>query len=547
MRPLSIIFISIVSVFSFSCKEIALKKDDHTANKKDTVKISVLQTADIHGQLDTHPELFWENEKIVFKNRGGLAHIKTLFEEERAKNPGNTIIVDGGDLIQGSGYTALSKGAVLPEIIKHMNYDVLIPGNWEVVYGKNQMLSILNNYETPVIAQNMYHQENHKNLFPSHWIKEIDGVKLGFIGVNDPDVPIRQNPEFSKGIEFSGLDETLKEQIQQLKSKEKVDVLFLVTHFGIFKQVELANNPVSKEVDYILGNDTHERLRTPIEGKFAKVTEPGAFGSFVGKLTLYIVDGEIVLDEYELIDVDPEKYNADPKINELITKAKAPYKEEMEEIIGYTNVPLFRYLTVENPLDNMITNAAKWKTGVDIAISNGFRFGNPVVPIDGKPAPITKANLWNWLPVNEKIKTGKASGTQIKEWLEKEIHNAFAENATERFGGWLVRFAGMQVDFKLNAEKGKKINWIKVGGQPIQDDKMYSISACVRPGDPIHNLCRMSNVEDVEVKDYTIHNAVEDYLVKFSPVSPKLEKRAYCDDLGVHSFSTVPNTKYKFK
>lgn len=547
MRPLSIIFISIVSVFSFSCKEIALKKDDHTANKKDTVKISVLQTADIHGQLDTHPELFWENEKIVFKNRGGLAHIKTLFEEERAKNPGNTIIVDGGDLIQGSGYTALSKGAVLPEIIKHMNYDVLIPGNWEVVYGKNQMLSILNNYETPVIAQNMYHQESHKNLFPSHWIKEIDGVKLGFIGVNDPDVPIRQNPEFSKGIEFSGLDETLKEQIQQLKSKEKVDVLFLVTHFGIFKQVELANNPVSKEVDYILGNDTHERLRTPIEGKFAKVTEPGAFGSFVGKLTLYIVDGEIVLDEYELIDVDPEKYKADPQINELITKAKAPYKEEMEEIIGYTNVPLFRYLTVENPLDNMITNAAKWKTGVDIAISNGFRFGNPVVPIDGKPAPITKANLWNWLPVNEKIKTGKASGKQIKNWLEKEIHNAFAENATERFGGWLVRFAGMQVDFKLNAEKGKKINWIKVGGQPIQDDKMYSISACVRPGDPIHNLCRMSNVEDVEIKDYTIHNAVEDYLAKFSPVSPKLEKRAYCDDLGVHSFSTVPNSKYKFK
>ena len=93
MRPLNIIFISIISVFSFSCKEIALEKDDHTANKKDTVKISVLQTADIHGQLDTHPELFWENEKIVFKNRGGLAHIKTLFEEERAKNPGNTIVL----------------------------------------------------------------------------------------------------------------------------------------------------------------------------------------------------------------------------------------------------------------------------------------------------------------------------------------------------------------------------------------------------------------------------------------------------------------------
>jgi 5'-nucleotidase len=85
---------------------------------KDTLSITVLQTADIHGQLDTHPELFWENEEIVFKNRGGLANIKTLFERERKMNPGKTLIVDGGDLIQGSGYAALSEGKVIPDIIK---------------------------------------------------------------------------------------------------------------------------------------------------------------------------------------------------------------------------------------------------------------------------------------------------------------------------------------------------------------------------------------------------------------------------------------------
>ena len=78
--------------------------------EKDTLSITVLQTADLHGQLDPHPELFWENEEIVFKERGGLANIKSLFEEERRKNPRRTIMVDGGDLIQGSGYAALSEG-----------------------------------------------------------------------------------------------------------------------------------------------------------------------------------------------------------------------------------------------------------------------------------------------------------------------------------------------------------------------------------------------------------------------------------------------------
>lgn len=529
-----------------SCKD--MKSDENQrGNTQDTLRITILQTADIHGQLDPHPELFWENDSIVFKTRGGMANIKTLFEEERAKNPNRTIIVDGGDLIQGSGYAALSKGDIFPEIVKNMNYDLLIPGNWEVVYGKTSMMSVLNAYDTPVIAENMYHEVSGERLFPPYWIKEIEGVKIGFIGVNDPDVPIRQNPIFSEGITFSGLDDNVMKLIKEVKNEKKVQALFLVTHMGIFKQVELANNEMTKDVDYILGNDTHERVRQPIEGKYAKVTEPGAFGSFVGKLNLYFVDGEIVKDDYELMDVDPERYAADPKIQALVDKAKAPYKEHLEAVVGYTATPIFRYLTVENPMDNMITDAARWKTGADISISNGFRFGNPIVPVDGKPAPITRANLWNLLPVNEKVKTGKVTGKQIKDWLEREMHNAFAQNSTERFGGWLVRFSGMEVDFDSQAAKGERVNSVIVKGEEMQDDKYYTISACVRPGDPVDNLCRIPGVKDVEVKDYTIHDVVEEYLKVNSPVSPKLEGRAYSDYLGKYSFSTVPGTNYKFQ
>jgi len=506
----------------------------------------VLQTADIHGQLDTHPELFWENEEIVFKNRGGLANIKALFERERKMNPGKTLIVDGGDLIQGSGYAALSEGKAIPDIIKNMGYDVIIPGNWEVVYGKEVMLDVMKNYDTKVIAHNMHHEETGEDLFPPYWIKEIEGVRIGFVGLNDPDVPVRQNPIFSQGIEFSGMDEEFTSTLEKLKKEKEVDVLFLITHIGIFKQVELANNPLAEPVDYILGNDTHERVQELIQGKYAKVTEPGAFGSFVGKLQLNFIDNKLVSDSYELIEVDPEKFPADEKIQSLVDQAKEPYREHLETVIGYTTEPLYRYLTVENPMDNMITDAARWKTGVDIAISNGFRFGNPIVPRNGEPAPITRANLWNLLPVNEKVKTGKASGKQIKNWLETEMHNAFSQNPTERFGGWLVRFSGMKVEFNSQSNKGDRIQKITVNGEPIQDEKLYTISACVRPGDPLNNLCRMPNVKDVEIMDYTIHDVVEEYLKENSPVSPGLEGRAYCEYLGKYSFSTVPGTEYKF-
>lgn len=544
------IYLSIIAISALfiSCNNSTGKNNaDMAETSQDTLKITILQTADIHGQLDPHPELFWEDGEIVFKERGGMAQIKTLFDEERKKNPGNTIIVDGGDLIQGSGYVAHSEGEVMVDVVKNMGYDILIPGNWEVIYGKKRMLDIYEKFETPTIVQNMFHEETNENLYPSYLVKEINGVRLGFVGINDPDVPIRQNPIFSEGINFTQVDNSVKELIDKIKVEEKIDVMFLITHIGIYKQVELANNPIAENVDYILGNDTHERVREMIQGKYAKVTEPGAFGSFVGKLNLYFVDNKLVKDDYELMDVDPEVYAADPQIQAIIDKNKAPYKENLETIVGYTNTPMYRYLTVENPTDNLVTDAARWKTGADIAISNGFRFGNPIVPENGEPAPITRANLWNLLPVNEPVKTGKATGKQIKMWLEKEMHNAFAQNATERFGGWLVRFSGMKVVFKSQNERNQRIQSIEINGEPMDENRYYTISACERPGDPEDVLCRMPNVIDVETKDYTIHEVVEEYLKLHSPISPTMDKRAYCDYLGEKSFSTVPGTDYVFK
>ncbi|EGV44740.1 bifunctional metallophosphatase/5'-nucleotidase [Bizionia argentinensis JUB59] len=537
-----------ILTLSVSCKsEKGNALTENKVKKNDTISITILQTADIHGQLDSHPELFWEDGEIVFKERGGLANIKTIFDEERKKNPNRTLIIDGGDLIQGSGYAALSQGRVMSKVIKNMGYDVIIPGNWEVVYGKDIMMEVMEDFDTEVIVQNMYHDEDKEPLFPAYTIKEIEGVRLAFIGINDPDVPVRQNPIFSEGIAFSGLDNSVKQLVDDIKFKEKADVIFLVTHIGIFKQVELASSPIAENADYILGNDTHERLREMIQGKYAKVTEPGAFGSFVGKLTLHFVEGKLVGDDYDLIDVDPEVYPANKQMQALVDQEKAPYKDHLETIIGYTNAPLYRYLTVENPMDNLFTDAARWKTGADISISNGFRFGNPVVPENGEPAAITRANLWNLLPVNENVKTGKATGKQIKDWLEKEMHNAFAQNPTERFGGWLVRFSGMDVDFKSQNPRGERISSIIVKGEEMKDDQYYTISACVRPGDPIDNLCRMSDVKDVKEMNYTIHDVIEEYLKVHSPVSPKLDGRAYCDYLGEYSFSTVPGTDYKFQ
>ena len=519
-------------------------------NNSKTMKeetITILQTADIHAYLNVHEELFVENDSIVFRKAGGLAHIKTLTDSIRNENPDGTLLIDGGDFIQGSGASVRSQGKIFPPIVNAMNYDLLIPGNWEVVYGKQIMMEVMSSYNSRVIAANMLHDGTDSLLFPPYWITEKKGVKIGFIAYNDPEIPIRQNPQYSEGIKFTPVEENLASLISQLRETEKVDVLFLVAHLGISKQLMLADNPAVKGVDFILGNDTHERIRKPIQGKYAKLVEPGAFGSFVGRLDLKVKDKKIVSYDYELIDVSPENYKADKEVQQIIDKAILPYQEEMQTVLGYTTTPMYRYLVVENPMDNFITDALLWKTGVDFATSNGFRFGVPIVPDASGKAAITKADLWRMLPVDEQMKIGKVSGQQVQDWLEKEINNVFASGYEERFGGWLVRFSGLTLKFNSSHANGNRIESITIQGKPLDVNKMYTMASCNRTGEPLSTMCRMRNATDVKIMDYTMHEAIGEYLKAKGHVSPRLDGRSVATDLGPNAFSQMKEGDYRFR
>ena len=101
--------------------------------------LTILHTSDIHAQLHTHDEFFLENDQPVYKKRGGFAVLKTMLNKLRAENPGNTILIDGGDCFQGGGVAALSQGKAIVPLVNAIGYDLILPGNWEVVYGKEMM------------------------------------------------------------------------------------------------------------------------------------------------------------------------------------------------------------------------------------------------------------------------------------------------------------------------------------------------------------------------------------------------------------------------
>src|SRR6187549_3871701 len=187
--------------------------------------MTILHTADIHGQLLTHDEFFIEEGKPIFKKRGGYATLKTMVNELRSQNPNNTILVDGGDCFQGSGVAALSKGKAIVPLMNDLAYDLILPGNWVVIYGKAMMMEDMFGYNAPKVCANMYHKDN-KNvvgdlIFSPYHIKVVGGIKVGFIGYNDPLTANRQSPAYSDGIEFTHPETNVAKYIEMLRKHEK--------------------------------------------------------------------------------------------------------------------------------------------------------------------------------------------------------------------------------------------------------------------------------------------------------------------------------------
>jgi sulfur-oxidizing protein SoxB len=517
-----------------------------------TTTLTILQTTDVHCQVHPHDELFWDNGKSVFRKTGGYAHLATYLAKEKKKNP-NSFLIDTGDMFQGSELSVKTLGKAMVPILNALNYDLYLPGNWEVIYYKKAMQTLLGALHAPKVCANMYHDlgEGKKGelIFPPYHIWHSNGIKIGFIGYTDPLVPIRQSPNYSKGIIYTKPEENLAHYVDVLRNQEQCAAIMVIAHLGLSQQLHLANQPECAGVDYILGGDTHERVRKPIVCKYAKVVEPGAFGSFVGKLQLRFKDGKLINDIYILDEVNASVYKADKYMTALINQYEEPFANQIYKVAGYSTIPLYRYFVVENPIDTLILNALKWKLPeTDIVLSNGFRFCPPrTTPDLTGNIPITEGFIFDMLPVDSTVRTGAVTGNQIVDWLEKELNNVFAKDAVERFGGWVIKFKGMTVKFEAFAEKGKRVKEVKVGNSFLDINKTYTICACERDGDPDDMLCRMRNVKNPQNTPYTLHSTMLDYLKKNSPVTPTPEKNAIILDAPDTLLSQVTGVDYEFR
>jgi 2',3'-cyclic-nucleotide 2'-phosphodiesterase (5'-nucleotidase family) len=438
-------------------------------------------------------------------------------------------------------------------LLNRLDYDLYLPGNWDVMYYKKAMQELLGGLAAPKVCTNMFHDSGEGkpglHIFQPYYVWYVAGIRVGFLGYTDHLVPIRQSPNYSKGIVYTKAEENLAHYVKVLREQEACDVVIVLAHLGLSQQIHLANHPACEGVDYILGGDTHERVRKPIVCQYAKVVEPGAFGSFVGRLSLEVKDGKVASHDYELVEIGEKTAKPDKTMAALVAGEEQAFKVEGDKVIGYSRLPLYRYFVIENTIDTLILDALRSQLPeTDIVLSNGFRFCPPRAETNADGlVPITESYLWDMLPFDTAVRTGKVSGAQIMEWLEKELNNVFAKDASKRFGGWVIKFQGMRVEFKAFEEAGKRVQSVRIGGAALEPAKLYSISACERDGDPPDMLCRMRNVQELVTTRHTLHSCVKNYLSANSPVEPKPAGNAIALDAPANLLTQVYGVDYQFR
>jgi len=110
----------------------------------------------------------------------------------------------------------------------------------------------------------------------------------------------------------------------------------------------------------------------------------------------------------------------------------------------------------------------------------------------------------------------------------------------------VTKFNGMVVRFKAYGEEGKRIESIAVKGLPLQNEKIYSICACERDGDPTDMICRIKNVLEPQNMDYTLHENMRAYLKENSPVTPTTIHSAIALDAPETLLTQVHGVDYQF-
>lgn len=467
-----------------------------------TMKLTLLQMGDIHGHMIPRAHLRRDGNGAKL---GGLAYMYSKIQEIRSQNP-NTLLFNTGDTIQGSAEALYTKGQAVVDVLDQFGVVGFAPGNWDYLYGAERFVELFGNGRWGAVAANVYYDpaiypdKAGQTVLPPYRILTVNGLKIGLMGLSTERITLSPGPFATAGFIATSDGQEVPGIVDTLRNQEKVDLVIMVSEFGLAKNVYFAEN--YSGIDVILSADMHEETREPITTSNGTIiSEVGQDGTRLGQIDLDIRDGKIAAWKYTFNTIDTMTIKPNRQIAQLVADKRKEFvagksfknhvnpfngmvlKTPIDKIVGKADVALYRANysddtmpgAVEGTSHNFIADAFREQAGTDVGHMRGFRYGTHIAPGD-----IRLEDLYHYIAVGPQVAKTTITGQMLKDDLESNATGSFNPEIFAWTGGWQQALSGVKYDLDLYASAGAKVQNAQVFNkataqwEPLDVTKSYS-------------------------------------------------------------------------
>jgi 5'-nucleotidase len=401
-------------------------------------------------------------------NLGGLARLATLIKVVRKENP-NTLFVFSGDTLSPSLGSHIFHGKQMIDLWNQLGLDVAVLGNHEFDFGPVLLKQRVKESHFPWLAANVIDHQTGKpfNGLPAYVVKDVGGVKLGFLGLLTVDTATTSSP--GPALHFEDPVKTTLEQLPKMK-QDGANVLVGLTHLDISEDQRVAGS-VPLQLALILGGHEHTLTQSMAGG--TTILKMNSDATQMSRVDLYVDPVTKALHHmfWEVIPVNG-KVVEDPSTAALVAHYEQQINQSMGEVLGKSTVELDAHQHLvrrqESALGNFIADSFRGALKADVALINA---GSIRSNTSYKPGPITLSTVMKWLPFEDKMVRIQLSGSELKAALENGVSEAGASES-----GSFPVISGMRFRYNEALPIGQRVLQVEVNGQPLDLKKQYTLA-----------------------------------------------------------------------
>ncbi|TVQ66485.1 MAG: hypothetical protein EA363_12915 [Balneolaceae bacterium] len=467
----------------------------------DTVSITVMATADVHGRVRA-----WDYYRDQEEPRYALSKVATLVDSVRAAHE-HTLLLDAGDWLQGNPFAEYfamhdpqNRHYPFLAATDHMDYDAIVLGNHEFNFGLEYLNRQIEMTDTPVIGANIYHRGTEEPAYPPYIFREIAGLRIAIVGLTTPGSAVWDRPRVEGILDFADGLEAAHRFVQEVRDEHRADVVIILAHTGLDGGTSYHRDDLGDEnfgravgeevpgVDLLVLGHTHRAIDDVVlegaDGREVGVIQPGRWASHLGVAEMDVVrqqDGTIRVVSISTANHSVAEVDEHPGIIALT-------REAHEDVVAFVTEPMAMTddewsardsRKKDTPIIDLIQTVQKEQTGAQLSAAAAFN-----TSVSFGPGPITRGDISLLYPYYNTLYKMQITGEQIRSFLEHT--SQYYTTETDEEGnpvvnrGWpgfnFDMLAGVTYVLDLRNHPGERVTKLMYNGEPVDGDDQFTIA-----------------------------------------------------------------------